>query len=162
MDSCIVNVQIIHKKNKNLVDSLIFYSLEFYGNIFLDSTDKRSDITGVNRNMGVNNLDNNAFGSIVVADFNFDSKEDVAIVNACYNSGNHYNFYVQNKLGKFQLDSYLTDSMKYFPMYINKNSKTLETNINCGTCGVYKSLYQYKNSTKGWVKIEEKLIDVCE
>lgn len=72
------------------------------------------------------------FGDIVVADFNFESREDIAIRSDDENGGTYYRFYIQEKDKLFKLDSFLTDSMSIVPTYFNRTKKTLTTYQHAG------------------------------
>ena len=157
-DSCVVKVIIFDKKVNRKVDSLTLNSIFYYDN-FKNCDNIRSYITGKNKNKEVADND---YGDLIIADFNFDSKEDIAIVNECSNSGQLYNFYVQDISGKFRLDSFLTDSMAYFPSEINIENKTLVTYIVGGVCWVGEHTYQLDMKKSKWRQISHKSINICE
>ena len=158
-DSCIVNVIISDKKFHKKIDFLKLNLLFYYDNIFQNCDNVRSYFTGKNENQEVN--DNN-YGDFIVADFNFDTKEDIAIINECTNSGNLYSFYIQDKDCKYKLDKFLTDSMSYFPSEINKKSKTLVTYIVGGVCWIGEHKYKFDNKINKWKQISHKKINICE
>lgn len=143
----------IFDKNKNKVDSIVqtTYELSLKS---LDFKQVRSYSTGKNLDKSV--VDN-YFGELVIADFNFDSKEDFAIINdEGGNAGVFYSYYIQQANKKFVLDRYLSDSMVYFPSAITKESRTLVRTTNT-TCCFTESTYQL---TKGnqWEKTHYKEI----
>ena len=107
-------------------------------------------------------VDNN-YGDIIVADFNFDNKDDIALVNDMGgNGGVFYSYYIQNKDRKFIKDVYLTDSMTYFPSKINKNSKTLITYVHAGVCGLGEHIYRLDINKNCWKDESHKIIDICK
>ena len=65
---------LIYDKKMNLLDSIVQSAYVFSAD-FVNFEGSRSYITGVNKNMEV--IDNN-YGSFIVADFNFDKKNDFA------------------------------------------------------------------------------------
>ena len=99
---------------------------------------------------------------MIIADLNFDSKEDIAVINDCANSGMLYNYYIQDNFRKFKLDSFLTDSMIYFPSEINKNNKTLLTRLTAGVCGLGEHKFRLNQETHKWSEISHKIINICK
>jgi hypothetical protein len=158
-DSCIVQVRVFDKKTQLQIDSLGLSSIYYYGNVFQDHKNAWSFVTGKNKhNKDVNNYD----GDFCVADFNFDSMEDIAIVNDCSNSGQLYSFYIQEEGGKFRLNRFLTDSMQYFPAKINSNNKTLVTYIFGGVCWIGEHKYQFDKKRNQWRQISHRSKNICE
>ena len=108
----------------------------------------RSYQTG--KNETVEEQDND-YGDIIVADFNFDKKEDLALKSdSGGNGGPAYKFYLQDSNGKFYLDNFLTDTMTYFPTHINKNNKTLTTLVHANAMELCKSIYKQDKATDKW------------
>lgn len=161
-DSCIVKIFIVDKKTKKQVDSIDLSSLHYYDTVFKNVDNVRSDISGKNKNKGNDNLDNDAFGDIIIADFNFDTKEDIAVVRECSNSGNFYNFYIQTSERKFKRDNYLSDTVVYFPVKINKINKTLETDVVAGVCGYGEQIYFFNDKLNNWKLKSHKYINDCD
>lgn len=113
-----------------------------------DNCNSRSFITGHNEKAPVIDGD---YGDIVVADFNFDGKEDFAIkVNMGGNAGPYYFYYVF-KDDNFILDKTLSGQLMLFPDVIdNKNKQLL---IEWNTEGYYfkRRTFQYLPLKKKWV-----------
>jgi len=158
-DSCIIKVFILDKKTQKDVDSILITSRLMYENVFKNCDNFRSFITGKNKNK---EAPDNDFGEFIIADLNFDSKDDIAIINdSGGNGGVFYNFYIQGENNTFTLDKYLTDSMVYFPSEMIKKKKMLITYVHAGVCGLGEQKYIY-NSTNTWRMISHKIINICK
>src|SRR5688572_8680034 len=75
IDSSIIKVTVRDKKTKKILHSKYFSSYFIYGNSFKNCNSVRSYITGKNKKTLVYDGD---YGDLVVADFNFDGKDDFA------------------------------------------------------------------------------------
>ncbi|MEI6123299.1 MAG: hypothetical protein WCQ95_06685 [Bacteroidota bacterium] len=159
-DSCTVQVIVFDKKTHLKIDSLGLTSIYYYGDVFQDCNNVRSYITGKNETQ--RSMDND-YGEFIIVDINFDSKEDLAIINdSGGNGGTFYSFYVQDNNKKFHLDKFLTDSMVYFPSKINKKNKTIVTYVHAGVGGLGEHIYAYNDKTKLWKEISHKYIDITK
>lgn len=157
LDSCVIQVKIISKANNKIIDSLSVSSIFFYDSVFLTRDDVRSFITGYNEKNEV--LDNN-YGNLIIADLNFDSKEDIVVVNDCVEGGGpYYNYYIQNTNGKFVLDKYLTKRMIFFPSIIDVPKRTLITYVHAGVCCLGEHTY-ILDEIGSWDEIDTVFIDV--
>ncbi|KGO86597.1 hypothetical protein Q765_10255 [Flavobacterium rivuli WB 3.3-2 = DSM 21788] len=155
IDSCKITVEVKHKLSpkKQIIN---FSSGYMFSNDFTDCKDVRSYITGIGKNAEV--LDN-AYGDFIVADFNFDGKEDFAVKNdSGGNGGPFYNYYLQDTKGIFVLDSFLTNTMIYFPSIIDKKHKTLVTLVHANAVSVSESTYQFTFETGKWKEIKNRII----
>lgn len=77
------------------------------------------------------------YHKFIVADLNFDGKEDFAIINyEGSNAGPQYAYYIQNKIGKFEQSNDLTDNMRFFPVEINNEDKSLKISHPVGCCTI--------------------------
>ncbi|MGC4040713.1 MAG: hypothetical protein QM710_08015 [Flavobacterium sp.] len=154
-DTCLVTVTITRKDNAKSIQTIHFGSSYFFRNVYKDCLQVRSYSTGVNNEAAANDSD---YGSLIVADFNFDGKEDLALKDdSGGNSGPTYDYYIQNEKGKFVKDTYLSDRMDFFPSSINKKNKTLTTIVFIGG-GNSKMVYQYTAQKKSWKRIEHTII----
>lgn len=80
---------------------------------------------------------------LIALDVNFDGLEDFAIINyQGSNGGPQYAYFVQNANKQFVLDSYLTETVRFFPFEINKNKKTLTITYPSGCCQIQTIKYQ--------------------
>ena len=152
-DSSIVNVTIIDKFNQKQLDTINFHSTYFFESVFNSNENVRSYSTKKNIYKDVHDND---YGDIIIADFNFDSKDDIAIKsNSGGNGGPDYNFYLQGLNKHFYLDGFLTDSMGYFPDEINEKNKTLVTLAHANVMEQCKTTYKLTNR---WKKIKQEFI----
>lgn len=85
----------------------------------------------------------------IIADLNFDGLEDFAISNYVGgNAGTLYAYFIQNKDGKFNLDPYLTDKIRFFPRNIDFKNKTLTFLHLSGCCSQVNFKVQLQNTNK--------------
>lgn len=131
-DSCVLKAFIKEKQTKSLVDSFNITSLFYFDDTFANCDSVMSFTTKYNFHREV--VDN-YYGDVVVADLNFDKKDDIAIINDYGgNGGTFYSYFIQRDNKKFALDSFLTDSMTYFPSIIDKSKQRLITYVHAGAC----------------------------
>ncbi len=105
---------------RNIVDS-VHHRLDFiHWSGFPDCNNCLSYITGKNKERIVTDND---YGELVIADFNFDGREDFAVYNDIGgNGGPMYTYYMQNENEEFRSDAFLSDTMKYFPDEMDKGT----------------------------------------
>ncbi|NDP25969.1 MAG: hypothetical protein GZ087_00875 [Flavobacterium sp.] len=149
-------VQIRNKTTKEILEKDIsLIDIDGVSNDYFDSTFTncnlvRSFITGHNVDKKPYDLDE---GDFIVGDFNFDNNEDFAIkIQSGNNSGPLYGFYIKRGNG-YELDSFLTNEVRYLPYEVNNISKTIKTNIIIGCCRERESVYKYSSTSKRWVTI---------
>lgn len=155
-DSCATQFTILDKHTQKVIDTFSV-AAGFCYEVFDDKNKVRSYSTKVNYKKQV--LDGN-YGDIVVADLNFDHKDDIAIAHDMgASTGTFYQFYVQQDDRKFILDRFLTDSVTYFPDEIK--NKTLTTYGVGGACYVHKHVYAYDTKQKTFKEKSHIVRDVC-
>jgi hypothetical protein len=156
-DSCLVTIDIIDKLTSKTIQSIRFTTNFLLGDSsFISCTNVRSYSTGKNRNAKV--LDND-YGDIIIADFNFDNKEDLAIKKEeGGNGGPLYNYYIQMTDNTFKLDKYLSETMTWFPTYINKNKSTLTTIVRANAYQRSETTYKLDTLTNKWTRIDQRLL----
>jgi hypothetical protein len=100
-------------------------------------------------------------GNMLIAlDVNFDGLEDFAIINyQGSNGGPQYAYYVQKPNKQFVLDSYLTDTVRFFPFEINKNKKILTIMHPSGCCQIQTYKLQIQPNGE-WKNIYSNLEDI--
>lgn len=158
-DSCFFTVYLYNKSTKSLIDSF-FIASSFISSEFANCDNMTSYTTKFKADR---EIVDNYFGDIVVADLNFDGNDDIAVINDCGgNGGPLYSYYIQTSKKKFILDSFLTDSMVFFPSEINSKNKTLTTYVHIGVCGLSEDIYKFNKTKKSWTKKSSKYINVCE
>lgn len=155
MDSCVIKVAIFDKSLSKLIQEFQ-YSSEFFYDAFNECGNVRSYTTNVNRDSEA--VDND-YGDVIVADFNFDNKDDFAIKNnSGGNGGPEYRFYIQDTNGEFIFDKFLSKKMIFFPIQINKTNHSLTTLVHANAMKSTETKYKLNISTKKWKMIKSKLI----
>ena len=119
----------------------------------------RSFISG--RNLNKEWADNYC-GSFVVADLNFDGREDVAVFYDFPNMGAIYKFFIQTLDGKYRVQKFLSDSIGFFPSEFDKRNKILEFNARSGLCGVVTKKYKYMDRSIEYKIISDKYTRICK
>jgi hypothetical protein len=158
--SCTVKIIIIEKSSQDSIQTISYLSNHFFDGVFIDCNRARSYQTM--KNDTVLAMDND-YGDLIVADFNFDNKDDLALKRESGgNGGPIYYFYTQGANGNFLLDDFLSHEMKYFPTEINAKNKTLVTFVHAGSCWLAKHVYSYHYKTFKWHEKSHRLINVCE
>jgi len=115
---------------------------------FKNCSTNKSFITGKNQNK---KAVENDYGDIVVADFNFDNKEDFAVKREeGGNGGPLYNFYIQAENRKFILDNFLSNTMMWFPFEMDKTEMILATYVRSNSAEDEKVIYQYDVEKREW------------
>jgi hypothetical protein len=154
-NQCPVEVTVIDKSSKKTIQQISFKAPTLGYRSFVNCNFVRSYSTGKNRNAIITDTD---FGDIVVADFNFDSREDIAIRFDDENGGTYYRFYIQGKDRQFHLDSFLTDSMTLVPTYFNRTKKRLTTYQHAGAGFEGEQIYQLDVRKNKWSLIRHRFI----
>lgn len=159
-DSCIVRILLTNRTNQGFIDSLYLSSIFYHPVMFENCKEVLSYSTGLNANK---EIVDNYYGDVVVADFNFDHKEDLAIINdSGGNGGPLYSFFLQSADQKFTLDTFLRDSMAFFPSKINTQKRTLTTYAHAGNCWLGEHIFVFNKKTGKWKTKSKRLIDICE
>jgi hypothetical protein len=157
-ERCYRSIEVFDKVNDKRKDSISLEIPAFmsYGE---DITETRSYITGKNKNKQL--VDNYA-GDFIVADLNFDGREDFALPSESGASVGPYSvFYVQNEEGKFIRDIFLSDSVTVFPNEIHPKKRILVTYIHAGVCGVGQHKYKL-NKANQWHQISHTYRNICD
>jgi hypothetical protein len=148
-----VHISIIRKSDKTVVQNIRSQSEDEQYRRFNCSS--RSYVTGYNKNAEVIDGD---WGDIVVADLNFDGKEDFAIVRAQAPTGagiEVFDFYLQNKDGKFVKDIFLSSQMELCPSKIDTHNHILTTeSYGSASAKIYRQRFKYNPATGKWANIK--------
>lgn len=154
-DSAIIYVTTLHKKTDELIDSILIKSeYLMYPPMRGNCEDVRSYSTGHNEYKAI--VDN-SYGIFVVADFNFDQKDDFAVaVDNGGNGGYIYAFYLQTKNGGFVIDEFLSKEMLRFPETFDKNKQSLMTSVHANVEQNCETVYQLSGNT--WKQTSQKLV----
>jgi hypothetical protein len=155
-DSCIVKLVLTDKRSETVFDTLEIHSNSYFSYFFQDPKNVLSYSTNFNSDRQISD---NYFGDIIVADLNFDNKDDIAIINdSGGNGGSFYSYFLQGSEKDFTLDYFLTDSMTYFPKKINKRNRTLVTYVHAGACCVGEHVYLFSKSNSKWTEKSHKIL----
>lgn len=154
-DSTQIIIEIFDKVSKNRMDKIIVETEWLMIPPMFENCDNvRSFTTGVNTEKEV--IDNE-HGDFIIADFNFDNLDDLAIaVDFGGNGGTIYSFYLQETNEKFRLDQYLSETMQRFPVAFDRKKKTLTTSVHANAYGNTETIYQFKNGQ--WKIIHQKFV----
>ena len=137
------------------LDSVLLFSDDFQ-----NCNAVRSYVT--KKNIKVDALDND-YGDLIIADFNFDSKEDIAIKKDYGgNSGPLYDYYIQDNSGRFLRNFFLSEKMEFFPAIIDKKKMRLVTYLHAGVCGLGKHVYSLNKATNKWYQGSHRIINICK
>ncbi len=156
MDSCVIKVAIFDKSLTKLIQEIQYSSEYFFNDAFSECGNVRSYTTNVNRDFEA--VDND-YGDIIVADFNFDNKDDFAIKNnSGGNGGPEYRFYIHDTNDEFILDKFLSEKMIFFPIQINKTNHTLTTLVHANARQLTETKYRLNLNNQKWKIVKSKLI----
>ena len=145
------------KKTLMVVDSINMFSGNHFSDVFT-KPDERSKSYFTKYNLDATNVDGD-FCDFIVADFNFDNKEDFAIVfDSEGSAGVTYNFFVQGLDSKLSLNTFLTDTLRVFPVQFYPKTKRLKSEARSGTCWHFETIYQLKN-TSDWRAVSSTIFD---
>jgi hypothetical protein len=145
-----VHLQAITKVDKKRIQEIVVKPGRPDGlfDEFTNCSAVRSYLTGKNKNT---DAADNDYGDFIVVDFNFDGREDFAIKDDMGgNGGPNYEYYIQGRSGKFQLDSFLTTKMGYFPE-IDARRKRLITYVHADVGHYRETVFIFNPTTKKWI-----------
>lgn len=155
-DSCQVRIFVTNKRNNQPLQKISYSSLDFFDDAFLNCENVRSYTTGKNKK---NEVENGNYGDLVVADFNFDGKEDFAVINHSGGiSGPSYSFYMQVKDKQFELDSMMSSLVNFFPAEMHRTAKKLVTIVPVSAGEKTRTVFQYHRRSKSWSKVHQEFI----
>lgn len=147
---------IVSNKISNKKQEFSFGSAYLFAKTFIDCKAVRSYSAGINKNSKA--IDND-FGDLIIADFNFDNREDFAVKNdSGGNGGPTYNFYIQDKNKNFELDEFLTTQMEFFPSKFIIKNKRLITYVHANAYQLSENIFEYNEQLKKWKYKSSKLI----
>ena len=147
----------ISNKKRKLIQQIKLNTNILYDDVFKKDTSSRSYITNFNTQADAPDYD---YGDLIIADLNFDGKEDIALkFDSGGNGGPLYKFYLQNNRGTFDLSGYLTDYIGSFPANINSKNKTLTTQIHANVHQESRKTYKFNPQTKKWRLLKSVMIE---
>ncbi|WP_276485516.1 XAC2610-related protein [Paraflavitalea pollutisoli] len=155
-DSCLVQLLIRDKTSHAVLDSLTLSSIFYNDDVFAGCDNARSYTT---RHQADREIYNGYQGDIIVADLNFDHLDDIAVISDVgFTSNALYHYFVQTTGRKFVADTYLTDSVAYFPEKIDPLRQQLVTRVPAGVCCLGIHTYQLGNANRQWQQIAYETI----
>jgi hypothetical protein len=156
-DAATVAITITEKSDNKLTQLIRFPTGPLFSAAYRDCNAVRSYSTGKNRDAEATDND---YGDLIVADFNFDGREDFAAKNdSGGNAGPLYNYYIQQTSGQFSLDTFLTQEMQFFPADINKTRRTLTTRVHAGADGLGETVFQLTKAGR-WAQRSHRILPV--
>ncbi|TCZ70465.1 XAC2610-related protein [Flaviaesturariibacter aridisoli] len=157
--SGIIHIRIYSKGKATPRQRLELPSALLYSSEYAGCSNVRSYSTGWGNQREVVDQD---FGDIVVADLNFDGRDDLAVKHdSGGNSGAYYTFYLQQPDGTFALHAFLTREVQVFPEKRDRRRREL-TAAWPHYCGV--GLHTYRCATDGntYRFVRRKMLGNCE
>ncbi|MEM6265713.1 MAG: hypothetical protein AAGI38_24645, partial [Bacteroidota bacterium] len=156
LDSCVIRVRPIVKKTRQQLDEIEIISTYLFSDAFTNCDDSRSYSTGVNSD---DFAGDNDYGDFIVAEINFDGKEDFVVKrNSGGNGGPEYEYYIQKGNGEFTRDSFLSDSMRFFPNAFNSSGRQLTTVVHASAGYFGQTTYELDSDSLGWKMVEHNWI----
>ncbi len=143
-----VTVEITEKENTDKIQT-IKMECNRYWDFLNDCENVKSYSTKINNELPTGHEHDS--GNLIIADFNFDGLEDFAIKNdEGGNGGPLYTYFIQDKNKNFHQNSYLTDTVKFFPIEINMAKKTITTLVHANAYQNSKRIFKYSPKTEKW------------
>ena len=153
-DSVRLTIRIIDKASKRLLQKISLTTFELFSEDYAHCRMVRSYSTGKNVKKEVIDDD---YGDMIVADLNFDSREDLAFKTENNNGGTDYTFFTQTKDRKFVIDRFLTDSVDSYPASISRSRRTLTTLQRAGVRAA-EHVYYLDPRTNKWSQIKYRIL----
>jgi hypothetical protein len=155
VDSTTVSFTITDKKTNKTIQTIRYSTHFLFSSDFTDCKNMRSYITGHNQKKEPED----DFGDVIVADLNFDGRDDVALkYDSWGNSGPLYNYYIQDSSGKFIRNDFLSEEMGLFPTKIDGKNKILITYGHAGAVGVGEHIYTLNTRLNKWYQKSYRVI----
>lgn len=159
--SCSISIIIRDKKSGKTLDS-IYLQGDYMGRTILETCDDVSSFSTGFQSKYSNGMDN-IFGDIVVADFNFDNRDDIAVVSSSGgNGGPLYHFYMQTKNRKFAFDEFLSRTVAHVPRLVDHKTRTLTIYSRVNAFQMLKRVCQLPVKTREWIIVSSEYIGSAE
>lgn len=143
-----IRIKIILKANNKTVQLINIKPGFLFDDVFKNSKVSRSFITGFNKDESIVDGDS---GDFIVADFNFDGKEDFAIKDdSGGNGGPTYKYFTINETETFEEDIFLSSEVSHFPSEINAANKTIVTYVHANAAGYNENIFKFNHTTRTW------------
>ncbi|GGF07154.1 XAC2610-related protein [Hymenobacter cavernae] len=145
---------IIDQETNKEIQSIHIDAEYLFDDVFSNCEAARSYTTGYNAE---DDAMDNDYGDVVVADFNFDGREDLAVkYSSGGNGGPQYNYYIQTEQSIFKLDNFLTEQMIYFPTEIDAKRQRLINYVHANALGENMNVYAYNSSRRTWKFVKRR------
>lgn len=116
-------------------------------NTFKNPIASRSYVTGFKKNIKAIDGD---YGDLIIVDFNFDNREDFAIVKD-FGFAYFYDFYYQNENNRFIIDTFFSNhNSGLFPKF-DTDKKTMIYSGRNGSLGFWSEYYKFEVPSKKWI-----------
>ena len=158
-DSLGVTLSVTEKKSGRRID-LIEMSPCSLGKWAWRDVDYRGNATSYSTgfNVGRKTFDN-YLGTIIVADLNFDGRDDIAAVeDSGVSSGPYYAFFMRDDAGGFVRDDFLGEEMMYFPFRIDPSLRRLTTLSPANTYEVCRTVFELSRDTCEWKMVVREIL----
>ena len=157
LDATYLRIRIFEKGSKTILQTIRKPRHWLFDTFYTDKSHSRSYSTNYNSDIPV--VDDN-FGDIVVADLNFDGRDDFAVTyDHGADNGNHYYFYFQRPNKTFYRQVFLTEKMIHFPTDIDPVNKRITTRTTAGAFGVGVRTFQYNEVKNSWRILSQRTIE---
>jgi hypothetical protein len=154
-NECEINLSVINKSKKT-EQHIFIHSDWMFASDYTDCNMVRSYTTNVKSKALV---EDNDYGDLIIADFNFDGKDDFALKSESGgNGGPLYKFYLQNNNEIFVEDKYLSETMLFFPVSIDRKQNILVTLVHANAYQRSENTYKMDKSGK-WNLISQRFVD---
>lgn len=148
IDSIQITVRITDKTSTE-IQTLQLDTDGFYLDSFNDCDNVKSFSTKINSELPVGG--ENDSGNLIIADFNFDGLEDIAVQrDPGGNGGAIYAYFIQTADKQFYKNSYLTDTVIFFPIEMDSAKKTITTLVHANAYQMNRQVFKYIPKRKKW------------
>jgi len=153
-----ITLQIIDKLENKIIQTIHLDSANIEESCFKNCSAVKSYVTGINENEYAFNKKSPTpgyCGDLIVADFNFDGKEDFAVIygqGACCTT---YKYFIQTASANFVEDNFLNEEMSSFPVIDEKNRSIKQNYVyHKGKAPRYWTAteYQFDITSQKWTK----------
>lgn len=161
LNSYSISIIVKDKQNGKTLDSIYLLG-EYLWRTILENCNDVSSFSTSYQSIYSNSTDN-FYGDIVVGDFNFDNRDDIAVVS--YSGGNGgplYYFYMQTENKKFKFDQFLSNTVSYIPRAIDVKNKRLITYEHANAYQETETEYQLNSKTNQWSIVRQELVGQIE
>lgn len=139
-----LRIDLLKKGSKKVVQYISLDSLELFGNVHYRSSKTRSYSTHFKEN---ELMPDGYAGDLIIADFNFDEEEDLAVLTRTSNAGFFYSYFLQQN-GRFHYHANLTDIVSDFPQEFISYKKQLIVWNRAGAMCSARTVFQMDSSSQ--------------